>query len=285
MKLIALVGLLAGTAGAMSCPDQLLELRPSSGVLPTQPVLVLTLGGTFADTAPEGFVFRSGNKVIPATLVSTQVVGFSPWRRLPRQHFLKPSRPLSVGQWTLEVPKQSKLARESPSLGTFSVTTKPMPAIFLGPPRFLGFEQGEVSGGSWLYGRIAATGPTAAAVLAEVRLTGLNYARTVVVGLENGEAHFGNFGCWSLPHLPTNRHLTLTITPVALDGLRGDSTTFEVDIPGRPGIVEPTDEEMGAMLDGGTIPPHLNGYFDDQDRTRKLAVEVFQQLAPRDGGR
>lgn len=89
-------------------------------------------------------------------------------------------------------------------------------------------------------------------------LAGTAEAMSCSAGGENGEVHFGDLGCWHLPRLPKGRHLNVTITPVALDGLRGESTSFQVDVPG---VHEPTDEELEA-LDAGTdqkfVPTHLN---------------------------
>ncbi|MBL8938472.1 MAG: hypothetical protein JNM69_28150 [Archangium sp.] len=248
MKLIALVGLLAGTAEATSCGSERVELLPSQGVIPTQPVLVLNVFGASAEHQLPALVFRSGKRVVPALVSESK----------GEQHFVRAERPLTRGAWTLEAPAPLLMGRTvTRTLGRFTVTTKPMPAIFVGPPRFLGFEQ-QSHGSPWSIGRIAATGPSAAAVLAELKLEGLHYSRTVVVGIEDGEARFGDFMCWSLPHLPNGRHLNITVTPVALDGLRGDPTSFEVDVPG---VNEPTEEELEA-LDAETpkkfVPAHLN---------------------------
>lgn len=248
MKLIALLGLLAGTAEAMSCAADRVELLPSQGVIPTQPVLVLNVFGASAEHQLPALVFRSGKRVVPALVSESR----------GEQHFVRAQRPLTRGEWMLEAPSPLLMGKAmTRALGRFTVTTKPMPAIFVGSPRFLGFEQ-QNRRSQWSIGRIAATAPSAAAVLAEVQLEGLRYSRTVVVGVENGEARFGDFECWSLPHLPNGRHLTVTITPVALDGLRGDPTSFEVDVPG---MNEPTEEELDA-IDAGTpqkfVPAHLN---------------------------
>ncbi|MER2561495.1 MAG: hypothetical protein ABTQ32_12265 [Myxococcaceae bacterium] len=249
MKLIALLGLLAGTAEAMSCAADRIELLPSQGVIPAQPVLVLNVFGAGAEHQLPTLVFRSGKRVVPALVSESK----------GEQHFVRAEKPLTRGGWTLEASAPLVMGKTmTRTLGRFTVTTKPMPAIFVGPPRFLGFEQ-QNRGSPWSIGRIAATAPSAAGVLAELKLEGLNYLHTVVVGLEDGEARFGDFVCWSLPHLPNGRHLIVTITPIALDGLRGDPTSFDVEVPG---VNEPTDEELEA-LDAGTanqkfVPAHLN---------------------------
>ena len=72
MKLIALLGLLAGTAEAMSCAADRVELLPARGMIPTRPVLVLTLFGIAAEQQPTGLVFRSGTKAIAATVEPVQ---------------------------------------------------------------------------------------------------------------------------------------------------------------------------------------------------------------------
>lgn len=256
MKLIALLGLLAGTAEAMSCSADRVELLPARGVIPTQPVLVLTLYGIAAEQQPTGLVFRSGTKAVAATLAPVQAGLRQRVRRyLVRQYFVRAATPLEPGDWRLEATELVSGPFTTATQARYTVRSRPMPAVFVGPVRFLGFGTDDPSE---RFARVAATAPSVATVLVEVRLEGLRYSRTVVVGSENGEAHFGDLGCWQLPLLPNGRHLTVTITPVALDGLRGDPTAFEVDVPG---VKEPTDEELDA-LDAGVakqfVPAHLN---------------------------
>ncbi|MBM4782611.1 MAG: hypothetical protein GQE15_33465 [Archangiaceae bacterium] len=256
MKLIALVGLLAGTAEAMSCSADRVELLPARGVVPTRPVLLLTLSGIAAEQPPTGLVFRSGTKAIAATVEPVQGALRQRVRRFfVRQYFVRAAAPLEPGEWTLEATELVSGPFTTATQARYTVRNRPMPAVFVGPVRFLGFGTDDPNDH---FARVAAVAPSAAAVFAELKLEGLHYSRTVVVGVEDGEARFGDFVCWSLPHLPNGRHLTVTITPVALDGLRGDPTSFEVDVPG---VNEPTEEELEA-LDAGTpkkfVPAHLN---------------------------
>ncbi len=260
MKLIALLGLLAGTAEAMSCAADRVELLPARGMIPTRPVLVLTLFGIAAEQQPTGLVFRSGTKAIAATVEPVQARLRQRVRRFfVRQYFVRAAAPLEPGDWRLEATELVSGPFTTATQARYTVRNKPMPAVFVGPVRFLGFGADDPSGVPNRFARIAATPPSVAVVFAELKLEGLHYSRTVIVGSENGEVHFGDLGCWQLPLLPGGRHLTVTITPIALDGLRGDPTSFEVEVPG---VNEPTDEELEA-LDAGTanqkfVPAHLN---------------------------
>lgn len=262
MKLIALVGLLAGTAAAECAVDGRdgVELLPARGILPTRPVLVLTRFGNAAEQPPTGLVFRSGTKAIAATVEPVQGGLRQRVRRLfVRQYLVRAAAPLEPGDWRLEATELVAGPFTTATQARYTVRSKPMPAVFVGPVRFLGFGADDSSGVPNRFARVAAAAPSAAPVFAEVKLEGLPFSRTVIVGSENGEVHFGDLGCWQLPLLPGGRHLTVTITPVALDGLRGDPTSFEVEVPG---VSEPTDEELEA-LDAGApkpfVPAHLNG--------------------------
>ena len=259
MKLVALLGLLAGTAEAMSCAPDRVELLPARGVIPTQPVLVLTLYGIAAEQQPTGLVCRSGTKAIAATVAPVQAGLRQRVRRyLVRQYFVRAATPLEPGDWRLEATELVSGPFTTATQARYTVRSRPMPAVFVGPVRFLGFGTDDPSD---RFARVAATAPSVATVLVEVRLEGLHYSRTVLVGSENGEAHFGDLGCWQLPLLPNGRHLTVTVTPIALDGLRGDPTSFELDVPNDRGVNDPTEEELEA-LDAGMpkqfVPTHLN---------------------------
>lgn len=258
MKLIALVGLLAGTAEAMSCSADRVELLPARGAIPTRPMLLLTLSGIAAEQPPTGLVFRSGTKAIAATVEPVHSGLRQRARRfLVRQYFVRAAAPLEPGEWRLEATELVSGPFTTATQARYTVRSRPMPAVFVGPVRFLGFAD-DPSGVPLRFARVAAAAPSAAAVFAEVKLEGVHYSRTVIVGSEDGEVHLGDLGCWQLPLLPNGRHLTITVTPVALDGLRGDPTSFEVDVPG---VNEPTEEELEA-LDAGTpkkfVPAHLN---------------------------
>ncbi len=258
MKLVALLGLLAGTAEAMSCgAEGRVELLPPRGVLPTKPVLVLNVFGASAEQLPTGLVFRSGTKAIAAIVAPIQ----GGLRQKLRQYSVRVATPLDPGEWRLEATELVTGPFTTPTLARYTIRNRPMPAVFVGPVRFLGFGAEDASELPQRVARLEARAPSAVTVLVEVRLEGLHYARTVMVGSENGEAHFGDLGCWQLPRLPRGRHLTVIVTPIALDGLRGDPTSFELDVPNDRGVNDPTEEEMEA-LDAGMskqfVPTHLN---------------------------
>lgn len=245
MKLIALLGLLAGTAEASSCGGERVELLPARGILPTQPLLVLTLFGSSAEQQPTGLVFRSGTKAIAARVAPVE-------REIQkvRQYFVRAATPLAPGEWRLEATELVAGPFTTPIVARYTIRNRPMPTVFVGPVRFLGFGSGELGD---RFARVAATAPSAAAVLAEVKLEGAHFSRTVVVGSENGEVHFGDLGCWHLPLLPKGRHLTVTVTPLALDGFRGEPTSFELDVPGKPEL-----EAVDAGVAKQFVPTHLN---------------------------
>lgn len=231
------------TAVSASCPRAWIGMKESRDALPPEPLLVLSLQGTLAETdITTQVVLVSGSTEVPVRV----------WRSLfgrgARQVVVVPERPLADGAWELR-PRPGTLTDAASSqgpVGRFTVDHRASTA----PPRFRstpvnrGFSETQYGCGSDSIVEITGV-ELEGGDLVEVFVQANGFGLSGVETVSKGRVSLGIFMCGGAFDLPRGETFTVTLRPLGTSGVTSDD--WRLVVGSTPAIQIPMRGSASAL--------------------------------------